>query len=100
MRIAIDISEETYNEVCWRGLSLCPRGREELVKAIKNGTPLPKGHGRLIDISKLDNDRIDSDNPIIYLTINGGYTEAVSLDYLDSLQTIIEADTAESEDNE
>lgn len=54
MRIVIDIPEETYNEVCWRGLSLCPRGKEELVKAIKKGTPLPKGHGRLIDADALD----------------------------------------------
>ena len=52
MRIVIDISEETYNEVCWRGLSLCPRGEEELVKAIKKGTPLPKGHGDLIDVNR------------------------------------------------
>lgn len=43
MQIVIDISEETYNEVCWRGLDLCPRGDKELVNAIKNGTPLPKG---------------------------------------------------------
>ena len=40
MKIVIDISEETYNEVCWQGLQLCPRGNEELVNAIKNGTPL------------------------------------------------------------
>ena len=70
-----------------------------LYYAIKNGTPLPKGHGRLIDISKLDSDRIESDNPIIYLTINGEYIEAVSLDYLDSLQTIIEADKEAENDN-
>ena len=65
--------------------------------AIANGTPLPKGHGKLVDISKIDEDRIDDDNPIIYLTINGEYTEAVSLDYINNLSTIVEADT-ESED--
>ena len=53
MEILIDISEETYNEVCWRGLHLCPRDNKELVNAIKNGTPLPKGHGRLIDADVL-----------------------------------------------
>lgn len=60
---------------------------------IANGTPLPKGHGRLVDvIGKIDEDRIDDDNPIIYLTINGEYIEAVSLDYINNLPTIIEAD--------
>lgn len=62
------------------------------------GTPLPKGHGRLVDISKIDEDRMDSNNPIIYLTTNGEYIEAISLDYLNGLPTIIEADKAESEE--
>jgi hypothetical protein len=70
------------------------------LEVIANGTPLPKGHGKLVDISKIDKDRIESDNPIIYLTINGQYTEAISLDYLNDLPTIIEADQAESEDKE
>lgn len=52
MQIVIDISKETYNEVCWRGLQLCPRSNKELVSAIKNGTPLPDGHGRLIDVNR------------------------------------------------
>lgn len=45
MQIVIDISEEMYNFACnypekvLAGYSLC----------IKNGTPLPKCHGRLID---------------------------------------------------
>ncbi len=26
-----------------------------LIKAVKNGTPLPKGHGRLIDADDIDN---------------------------------------------
>lgn len=64
--------------------------------SIKNGTPLPKGHGRIVDIGKINEDRVDRDNPIIYLTINGENIEAVSLDYLNNLSTIIEADNAES----
>lgn len=58
---------------------------------------LPKGHGRLVDISKIDEDMIERDNPIIYLTINGEYIEAVSLDYINSLQTIIEAERSDKE---
>jgi hypothetical protein len=53
MQLVIDIPEEIYNEVCWRGLSLCPRDEANLVKAIRNSTPLPKGHGRLIDADVL-----------------------------------------------
>lgn len=66
-------------------------------KAIANGIQLPKGHGKLIDISKIEQDRIEKDNPIIYLTIDGNYTEAISLDYLNNLSPLIEADKAESE---
>ena len=71
----------------------------EVLDGVVNGTPLPKGHGRLIDISKIDKDRRESCNPIIYLTIDGQYTEAISLDYLNDLPTIIEEDKSESEDD-
>lgn len=63
-----------------------------LEDAVAKGTPLPKGHGRLVDISKIDEDMIERDNPIIYLEINGQCTEAISLDYLNDLPTIVEAD--------
>lgn len=94
MKLIIDISDEYYRNVCKRAeyfgkRSIALASHE---KAIANGTPLPKGHGKLVDISKIDEDRIESDNPIIYLTINGEYTEAISLDYLNNLPTIIEAD--------
>jgi hypothetical protein len=71
---------------------------DSLYQKILNGTPLPQGHGRLIDIGKIDEDRIDKDNPIIYLTVNGEYIEAVSLDYLNNLSPIIEADKENEND--
>lgn len=55
MQIVIDIPEEQY-------ITLNAKSQEEvltvidislLIKAIKNGTPLPKGHGRLIDADVL-----------------------------------------------
>ncbi len=46
MQIVIDIPENTYTATC-RG-SMLPPDVENVVNAIKNGTPL-KGHGRLID---------------------------------------------------
>ncbi len=68
--------------------------------AIAKGTPLPKGHGRLVDISKIDEDKVESDNPIIYLEINGQCTEAISLDYLNDLPTIVEADKEDEDGND
>lgn len=62
----------------------------DLDVAIAYGIPLPKNHGKIVDLGKIDEDRIEKDNPIIYLTVNGEYIEAVSLDYLNSLQAIIE----------
>lgn len=45
MQIVIDIPEQMYLNA--KAGMLC--GSDSLVNAIKNGTPLPKGHGRLID---------------------------------------------------
>lgn len=55
---------------------------DEVAKAIKNGTPLPKGHGRLIDEDKLIG------------KIHGVRSITAVLD----ASTIIEADNAESEE--
>ena len=94
MQIVIDIPEKIYKHIIFQKLP-CQQLPYGLSDMIKNGTPLPKGHGRLVDISKIDEDRIESDNPMIHLTINGEYTEAISLDYLNDLPTIIEADKGE-----
>ena len=97
MQIVIDISDIDYNDIKEYG-TIFDECRDDIAKAIINGKQLPKGHGQLKDVSKIDEDRIDHDNPIIYLTINGEYTEAVSLRYLEDLPTIIEADTVEGEE--
>ncbi len=47
IELVIKIDEDTY-EACWQGSALCSRDDANLVKAIKNSTPLPKGHDRLI----------------------------------------------------
>lgn len=56
----------------------------EFISAVLNGTPLPKGHGRLIDADKL----WDS-----YHDLDYDFYEAFDL-----VETIIEADKAESEE--
>lgn len=93
MQLVIDIPKEAYDFIKRTGYHT-----QSLYEAIKNGVPLPKGHGRIVDIGKIDEDRIDHDNPIIYLTIGGEYIEAVSLDYINNLPTIIEADNESEEE--
>lgn len=96
MQIVINLSDSVYNAIKNKYISLVNPKEGTLIKtlwdAVENGTPLPKGHGDLKDISNIDNDKIEKDNPVIYLTVNGEYIEAVSLDYLNGLPIIIEAD--------
>ncbi len=55
MKLVIDIPEEMYKDYVLVNLS---RGNGknivyDFLKAIKHGTPLPKGHGRLIDADEI-----------------------------------------------
>jgi hypothetical protein len=56
-----------------------------IADAIKNGTPLPKGHGRLIDADKLNPDS-DYEDGIFY---------AVSIGQIDGAETVVEAESEE-----
>lgn len=47
MQIVIDIPEEYYNILKTYGGMSVPE------EAILNGIPLPKGHGRMVDVDKL-----------------------------------------------
>ena len=49
MQIVIDISDIKYQWIKENPLTY----DNEYCEAIRNGTPLPKGHGRLIDADKL-----------------------------------------------
>ena len=72
MQIVIDINDEIYKEILNEkdGWSNYVHG------SIRTGTPLPKGHGRLIDADDIDNHII-------------GHVDTRSC------PTIIEADTGE-----
>lgn len=69
MKMVIDISEELYKEICpieyIYGLSIVKNKQlfYQLIYAIQDGTPLPKGHGRLIDADKVLDD-IEKKNPV------------------------------------
>ena len=49
MQIVIDIPDSLYENIliCWENI------HPKVWKILKNGTPLPKGHGELIDRSKI-----------------------------------------------
>lgn len=53
MQIVIDIEDLVYHQIKQHGEV------SEFHKLIIRGTPLPKGHGRLIDADALDMKRID-----------------------------------------
>ena len=50
MQIVIDIPKRMYEKICDNTLGI------EIFDAIRNGTPLPKGHGDLIDVDCLRED--------------------------------------------
>lgn len=86
MRLIIDIPEKAYklrltNPVWYDS---------NIDKAIRNGTPLPKGHGRLIDADKLK-EIYPHDTDWEYPVNTNQYV----CDTIDALDTIIEADKGE-----
>ncbi len=88
MQIVIDIPEEECNKIepFLNGETI--KGGFNLFRAleiIKNGTPLPKGHGRLIDADAYIARDADFEN--------GGFIESMDAEYFNSITpTIIEAD--------
>ncbi len=63
MQLVINISEDSYKATC-NGCML-PPDVKNVIKAIKDGTPLPKGHGNLIDYYdavELINNKVDEVN--------------------------------------
>ena len=98
MQIVIDIPEDLYKATV-NGLDA--NEIWDLRLAIKNGTPLPKGHGKLKDTDKLAKE-INSfkDNwDCCRNEYEAGRYESYdyAVDMIEDADTIIEADKAESE---
>ena len=64
-----------------------------LIDAIKNGVVLPKGHGRLIDETKLED--IIHDKGFNSKFMNPVFTMTEVADMMDDVPTVIEADEEE-----
>ena len=85
MKLMIDIPKEEYNKIMKD-----PWLNSGVYKYIKNGTPLPKGHGRLIDADKLNRKK-----KYCFQTKHGAFPKAewfIKADDLFSAPTIIEKD--------
>ena len=78
MQIVIDIEDSVYHQIKQHGEV------SEFHKLILNGTPLPKGHGDLVDYKEMKNNAKEY----------GAYTE-VTLSHIKP-KIIIEADKSES----
>lgn len=84
MQVVIDIPKILYERVKKPPIL----GMYEEI--IANGTPLPKGHGRLIDAEELK--KIIRENDVLYMT---GF--CINLCDINSTPTIIEADKESEE---
>lgn len=86
MKIVIDITEDVKAVIDRKGTN--ETVAETLWQAVKNGTPLPKGHGRLIDADKIGLTDFEC------LLCNGDYKEALKMldDKIKNAPTTIEAD--------
>lgn len=89
MKLIIDIPDILMKYIV-NGKDLSEEQNDEMALAIANGTPLPKGHGRLIDADALKTKKKHSYNEF--------YENVVSVAEIDWAETIIEADKAESEE--
>lgn len=84
MQIVIDIDDETYKDIKKGTISFRDVPLES-VNAIANGTPLPKGHGRLIDERE------------VYKKLYYRCLAKVARKVLNETPTIIEADKEQEE---
>ena len=99
MQIVIDIPEDVIESAQSSPNYYPTYNFEKIWRAIANGTPLPKGHGRLIDADKANKKmqyyHDDCEKTSVYTRL--GFETAMNV--VNDAPTIIEADT-ESEDKE
>ena len=97
MQIVIDVPDEDYKRIkdmpdAFNSLT------SRAYKSIKNGTPLPKGHGRLVDADKISRvNYAEEDNLTGYgMTYDemGAYNDGINDMYrrVKNAPTVIEAD--------
>ena len=92
MKIVIEIDHEHYERIMRieEGVTVYPTTLA-LYEAVKNGTPLPKGHGRLIDADALEY-TCNADECGMLTGCNHCQYHIVTEHEIDNAPTIIEAD--------
>lgn len=96
IELVIKIHEEKYNTIKSDLYGTFPAEMKEWgLEAIRNGTPLPKGHGDLIDADKVIAEAME----LMKYPKNHTYMECV-IAHMKLASTIIEAYKTESEDKE
>ena len=95
MQIVIEMSDDYYEILKYEGQQ---PNAHVFAKLVANGTPLPKGHGRLIDADALKKD----DEVTEWLSLNAVRTgkmlkkfSELFIKKIDATKTIIEADRSE-----
>jgi hypothetical protein len=91
IELVIKIPERAYNLLKTSGVDWL--GAEHILNAVANGTPLPEGHGRLIDADEIiyltnEIEAEDREEELYHLFLKTVLADA---------PTIIEADKTESE---
>lgn len=92
MKIIIDIDEEVLNKL--PEAELGSNVIEDILEAVENGTPLPEGHGRLIDADELCNalltkwETADKEKEVMICAIMADIVTPIVV----GQETIIEAD--------
>ena len=97
MQIVIDIDKDKYDDIK-RIASVQTNHRTPTVEQIiSNGTPLPKGHGRLIDADAVEKEmnkaEVEADRNADYYTAD---KIDCAMEYLIGAETIIPADGGEN----
>lgn len=85
MKVVVDIPNWLYFAIMEHHE---PHYSQSLGDAVRDGIPLPKGHGRLIDADELKKHKYHDSNR---------FENAVAVAYIDLADTIIEADKGETE---
>ena len=89
MRIVINIDDEDYDDITLTGENTINLGvLLDLREAVRKGTPLPKGHGDLIDRNELISDAVWDDREEDFV--------AVSCKQIEDAEVIVKADEVES----
>ena len=95
MKLVIEIPEEQYLLIR-HYQDIAPNKTHSLAMAIINGTPLPKGHGRLVDIDLLQ-EQLNQDKREAF---SHHQVWLLLSTHNKQIPTIIEADKAESDEQE